>query len=96
MPRYHFHVRDGSALKRDKDGQELANVEAARQQAIVMRRKILGEKPLHGGSLDRRSIEIVDETSRVVDVIGSKDTGEQFRSYCDDVTQSAPKNSPPR
>ena len=83
MPRYHFHVRDGSNLKRDGKGQELPDVEAARQQAISMRRAILGGKPHQGGALDRRSIEISDETGRVVDVITSKDAifkGDQFRS----------------
>ena len=32
-------------------------------------REMLGEKLLHGGSLDRRTIEIADETGHVVDEV---------------------------
>ena len=97
MPRYFFHVREGSELSRDAEGQDLSNAEAARREAVAATREILGEKLLHGGSLDRRSIEIVDETGRVVDVVNANDVlfkkGE-FRTYSDDVTQSAPVTQP--
>ena len=97
MPRYFFHVREGSTLSRDAEGQELPDVEAARKEAISASREILGEKLLHGGSLDSRTIEIADETGHIVDVVNSRDVlfkGGQFRTYSDDVTQSAPVNSP--
>ena len=96
MPRYFFHVREGSTLNRDDEGQELPDVEAARREAIATGREILGEKLLHGGSLNGRSIEIADETGRVVDVVNARDVlfqGGQLRAYRDDVTQSAPKDS---
>jgi len=32
MPRYFFHVREGSVLHRDTEGQELPDAEAARQE----------------------------------------------------------------
>jgi hypothetical protein len=32
---------------------------------------MLGEKLLHGGSLNHRTIEIADETGHVVDVVSS-------------------------
>jgi hypothetical protein len=97
MPRYFFHVREGSSLSRDEEGQELPNVEAARREAINSAREILGEKLLHGGSLNHRSIEIADETGYVVDVVHSREVlfqGGQLRNYSDDVTQSAPTNAP--
>jgi hypothetical protein len=97
MPRYFFHVREGSALHRDAEGQELPDAEAARREAINSSREMLGEKLLHGGSLNGRSIEIADETGHVVDVVNSRDVlfrGGEFRTYADDVTQSAPTNSP--
>jgi hypothetical protein len=99
MPRYHFHVREGSTLTRDLEGQELPDAEAARHEAIAALREILGEKLLHGGALNGRSIEIADgaENGRVVDVVHTKDVlfqGGQLQSYSDDVTQSAPTNSP--
>jgi hypothetical protein len=99
MPRYHFHVREGSTLTRDLEGQELPDAEAARHEAIAALREILGEKLLHGGALNGRSIEIADgaEHGRVVDVVDARSVlfqNGQFRTYPDDVTQSAPKNSP--
>ena len=97
MPRYFFHVREGSVLSRDEEGQELPNAEAARREAINSTREILGEKLLHGGSLDHRTIEIADETGHVVDVVATRDVLFQRGAlgiYADDITQSAPKNSP--
>jgi hypothetical protein len=97
MPRYFFHVREGSDLNRDSEGQDFADVEAARREAINSVREILGEKLLHGGALNHRSIEIADETGHVVDVINSRDVllkGGRFRSYPDDILQSAPTKPP--
>ena len=97
MPRYFFHVREGSTLSRDTEGQELPNAEAARKEAVSTSREILGEKLLHGGALDSRTIEIADETGHVVDVVNVRDVlfkGGQLRTYSDDVTQSAPVNTP--
>jgi hypothetical protein len=97
MPRYYFHIREGSTLTRDLEGQELPDAEAARREAIAALREILGE--LQDGALNGRSIEIADgaEHGRVVDVVDVRSVlfqDGQFRSYPDDITQSAPKNSP--
>jgi hypothetical protein len=73
MPHYYFHVREGSELSKDTEGQDLPNVEAARKEAISASREMLGEKLLHGGSLNHRTIEIADETGHVVDVVSSND-----------------------
>jgi uncharacterized protein DUF6894 len=99
MPRYFFHVREGSDLNRDAEGQDLSDVEAARREAINSVREIISEKLLHGGALNHRSIEIADETGHVVDVIYSrevllKDGG--LRTYADDIVQSAPTKTPPK
>lgn len=97
MPRYYFHVREGQEISRDAEGQELPDVEAARREAVSASREILGEKLLHGGSLNHRQIEIADETGHVVDVVSANDVlfkGGQFRVYSEDVTQSAPVNTP--
>ncbi len=93
MPRYFFHVREGSDLSRDTEGQILPNAEAARREAISSGREMVGEKLLHGGALSSRQIEIVDETGRVVDVVNERDIllrEGKLRSYPDDVTKSAP------
>ena len=97
MPRYFFHVREGGDLNRDGEGQDFADVEAARREAVNSVREMLGEKILHGGALNHRSIEIADETGHVVEVVNSRDVllkNGQPRSYSDDVTQSAPTKSP--
>jgi hypothetical protein len=97
MPRYFFHIREGSDLNRDGEGQEFANVEEARREAINSVREIMGEKLLHGGLMNHRSIEIADETGRVVDVINSRDVllkNGQIRSYPDDIVQSTDTKPP--
>ena len=99
MPRYYFHIREGSTLTRDLEGQELPDTEAARREAIAVIREILGETLLHGGALNGCSIEIADgaEHGHVVDVVNVRDAlfqNGRLRTYPDDVTQSAPKNFP--
>ena len=97
MPRYYFHVREGGDISRDIEGQDLPNAETARREAISAGREILGEKLLHGGALNNRSIEIADETGHVVDVVNVNDVlfkGGKFRNYESDVTHSAPVNLP--
>jgi hypothetical protein len=97
MPRYFFHVREGDILHRDNEGQDLADAAAARSEAVSASREILGEKLLHGGALDGRTIEITDENGEVVGSVNAKDVlfrDGEFRSYSDDVTQSAPRNTP--
>jgi hypothetical protein len=97
MPHYYFHVREGSEISRDSEGQDLPNLEAARREAVNVSREILGEKLLHGGSINHRSVEIADETGHVVDVVDSNDVlfkDGKLRSYDSDVTQSAPVSQP--
>jgi hypothetical protein len=92
MPRYYFHVRDGADVSRDEEGQTLPDAEAARREAICANRELMGERLLHGGSLNHRQIEITDETGHVIDVINSGDVlfkKGQFQTYDDDVTSSA-------
>jgi hypothetical protein len=98
MPRYFFHVREGGDLNRDDEGQDFADAEAARREAVNSVREILSEKILHGGVLNHRSIEIADgaEHGHVVDVVNSRDVllkSGQLRSY-PDVIQSAPTKPP--
>lgn len=69
MPHYYFHIREGATLSRDTNGQELPDVEAAREEAIATGRALFGERP---GGL-HRTIEIADQTGHVVDEINSRD-----------------------
>jgi hypothetical protein len=98
MPRYYFHVRDSDGdVSRDTEGQELAHLEAARLEAISANREILGEKLLHGGSIDGRIIEITDEKDTVLATVGADDVlflDGHYQTYSDDVTKSAPVTNP--
>lgn len=99
MPRFFFNVRDGADVSRDCEGQEFANAQAARREAVSAGREMLGDRLLHGGSLNHRQIEIADETGHVVDVVTMSDIlfhHGKIQSYDDDVTQSAPSMLPPR
>ena len=97
MPRYFFHVCQGHERSRDTEGQVLADLDAARREAINSSREIMGEKLLHGGAIDGRTIEIADETGRVVDTVDSREvvmSQGTFRTLSDDAVQSAPKPTP--
>jgi hypothetical protein len=97
MTRFFFHVRDaGGDVSQDTEGQELSNLEAARCEAINTNREMLGERLLHGGSLNHRQIEISDERGAVLAVVDTNDVlyqDGQLRSFKDDVTKSAPNAS---
>ena len=97
MPRYFFHVRDADGeVSRDQEGQDLPDLEAARIEAISANREMLGERLLHGGSLNHRQIEIADETGKGLLTIAASDVllrDGEWRSYSDDVTKSAPTAS---
>jgi hypothetical protein len=97
MPRYFLNVRLGQDYHRDEEGQELIDSDAAREEAISLSREIIGEKVLHGGGIDHRTIEITDETGHVVETVTSREVlfgRNGLRTFCDDVTQSAPKPQP--
>jgi hypothetical protein len=95
MPQFYFNIRDTNGLTRDPEGQDLPDLDTARKEAVSAAREILGEKLLHGGSLNGRTIEIADEAGHVVATVNASDILFQdghFRTYTDDVTQSAPTN----
>jgi hypothetical protein len=97
MPRYFFHVRDGDSFSPDIEGQELPDLEAARREGISANREILGERLLHGGSLDSRQLQIADESGAVLITLKTDDIlrkDGQYRSFDDDVTKSAPVITP--
>lgn len=97
MPQFYFHVQDESGYTPDPEGQDLPDAEAARREAVSATREILGETLLHGGALNHRTIEIADEHGHVVGRVNSRDVlfeDGHFRTYTDDVTQSAPTNAP--
>jgi hypothetical protein len=60
MPRYFFHIHEEVAV-RDEEGIELADVAAARRQAIAGARDIMSEQ-VRGGRLGLRNrVDVEDE-----------------------------------
>lgn len=94
MARYFFHVRDKDGdVIRDREGQELPSLDAARAEAVNSNREMLGERILHGGIIGPRQIEIADGTGEVLAAITITDVlmdRGQVRAFSDDVTKSAP------
>ena len=94
MSRYFLHVRSAdNVVSADLEGQDLPDLEAARREAVSVNREILSEKLLHGGALDGRQIEIADEVGKILAVVKPDDVlfqNDQWRSFDDDITKSAP------
>jgi hypothetical protein len=68
MPRYFFRVHDGDEVfDDDGDGEQHADLAAAREAALVSAREILSEAALSGkaASLNKR-IEVRDETGSTI------------------------------
>jgi hypothetical protein len=81
MVRYYFHVRDGSVLLLDEEGEDMPDLDTARDHAIECAREILSEAALSGtaASLDLQ-IEVADQlgpTGVVVPVGHSEGTDSQ-------------------
>jgi hypothetical protein len=61
MPRFHFHVCNGTGFVQDEEGQELADIAAARATALVSARDLMAAD-VRAGELDLASfIEVEDE-----------------------------------
>jgi len=97
ITQYFFHVRNGDEISRDLEGQELPDLDAAKSEAVNANREMLGERLLHGGSLDSRRIEIAYREGEMLATISAEDVlmkNGQLRSLDDDVTKSAPVATP--
>jgi hypothetical protein len=66
MPRFYFHVCNGNGFVQDEEGQDLADLEAARRAAIRDARSIMASD-VQRGVLDLSSfIEIEDSGHQLV------------------------------
>ena len=69
MPRFYLHVCNGNGFTEDTEGQELANVAAARREAIGTLREIMAEE-MQSGELNLGSfIEIEDANHQMVGTV---------------------------
>jgi len=70
MPRYYFHICNGSGFVEDEEGQELPDLEAARAFAVRSARSIMASD-VQRGMLDLSSfIEIEDPQHQLVHTLG--------------------------
>lgn len=74
MPRYFLHVRNGSDLLQDPDGQEFDDLAAARQEATEAARILMAECLRSGQPLGLgKEMAIADENGVVVATVPFKD-----------------------
>ncbi|HMJ92736.1 MAG TPA: hypothetical protein VK472_01420 [Allosphingosinicella sp.] len=70
MPRFYFHLCDGTGFVEDEEGRELADPEAARVLAIRAARDVMAGE-MRSGVLDLSSfIEVEDETRSLLFTVG--------------------------
>ena len=66
MPRFYFHVVDGTSIAQDDEGVCLPNLAAARRTAMTGARDIMASE-LHRGSIDLSwRIEVTDQAGETV------------------------------
>ena len=65
MPRYHFHIHDGRAV-RDEDGIELADAQVARRDAIRLAGQVLDDEAFRLPLGEDWMMEVTDETGLVL------------------------------
>jgi hypothetical protein len=58
MPRFYFHIVDGTDFIEDPDGSELADLDAARAEALHSARHLLADKVRAGEVVDGARFEI--------------------------------------
>jgi hypothetical protein len=66
MAHYHFHVLNGLGLTADDEGRELADLDAARREAIKGVRSIISEEAKEGRVDLRGRIDVADPSGRVL------------------------------
>ncbi|MDG2535228.1 hypothetical protein P6144_16325 [Sphingomonas sp. HITSZ_GF] len=64
--RYFFHIQNGNGCTRDEEGQEFADLDAARQSALTGIRSVLGEELMRGVVDLSGRLDICDGTDRVL------------------------------
>jgi hypothetical protein len=69
MPRYFFHRRSASNYVEDLEGEELANIDDARDEAVMAAREIMSEEVLNGIAPDGSQFEIADDSGIVLAII---------------------------
>ncbi len=64
MPRYFFHICDGSGVTDDEEGLELPDADAARTEALRGARALMADEIQHGVLTLASFIDVEDEEGR--------------------------------
>ena len=73
MPRFFFHIVDGRIVQ-DEEGQEFANLEDAKADAVASARAIMRDALWEGRLPLNESIQIADDQGHILTVIRFRDT----------------------
>jgi hypothetical protein len=68
LPRYFFHIRDGSSIIPDDEGMELSGMRAAHAEALQSADDLV-RAGICAGAGQPRAIEIVDESGKLWDAV---------------------------
>lgn len=66
MPKYFFHIEDGSGVLQDEEGIDLADLDHVRKEATSAARQVLGEMIRAGQPLNGRSFIVQNELGETV------------------------------
>ncbi|MCV3768672.1 DUF6894 family protein [Rhizobium sp. TRM95796] len=66
MPRYYFHLLNGSERNDDPEGCELPNDKLAIIEATTAAREMVVEAVLQGAPVGRLAFEVVDQDNRLI------------------------------
>lgn len=66
MPRYFFHIRQGDELFTDDEGEELADLNAVRNEAVESARELMADDVAQGRPSELRVFEVTDEHGNTV------------------------------
>ena len=61
MPRYYFHIQDGTGRIVDDEGSEHADLDAARDEAVESARELMSQAALVGRDANHRVFHIAAE-----------------------------------
>ena len=76
MARFYLNMSNGIGFVRDEEGQELPDLDAAREAAIAGIRSILSDEAKQGLLDLRGTVEITDESGQVLMVVPFKEAVE--------------------
>jgi hypothetical protein len=73
MPLYYFHVRDGESFIPDREGVELADLDAARREVQESARELAVQRIRSRQKIDGLTIEVIDESGALVETMHVRD-----------------------